>query len=83
MRKRIKRKGNLAVHKRFTRDKGMNVQVGSRNGVKARAEALERLSVFLPASVVRELKSQVPAGQRGSFIARALKEALRKKQDRG
>ena len=76
MRKRIKRKGNLAVHKRFTRDKGMNVQVGSRNGVKARAEALERLSVFLPASVVRELRNRVPAGQRSRFIARALQQAL-------
>jgi len=60
------------------------VQLGSRSEARARAEALERLSVFLPASVVRELKSRVPAGQRGSFIARALREALaREKADGG
>ena len=53
----------------------MTVRMNS--GGDARAEALERLSVFLPASVVRELKRHVPAGQRGSFIARALKQALR------
>ena len=39
-------------------------------------EALERLSVFLPASVVRTLKEQVPAGSRGRFIAEALRRAL-------
>ena len=52
------------------------MQFGSQDDAAARAEALERLSVFLPASVVRELKSRVPAGRRGSFIARALREAL-------
>ena len=61
----------------FTRGKEMNVQLGCRDDAKARAEALERLSVFLPASVVRELKRHVPAGQRGSFIAHALRQALR------
>ena len=54
----------------------MNVQSGKRNDARQRAEALERLSVFLPASVVRELKSRVPAGRRGNFIARVLREAL-------
>ena len=54
----------------------MNVQLDSGDDARARAEALERLSVFLPASVVRQLKNHVPAGQRGSFIARALQEAL-------
>jgi hypothetical protein len=54
----------------------MNVRLGSGDDVNARAEALERLSVFLPASVVRELRNSVPAGRRGSFIARALREAL-------
>ena len=52
------------------------MQFGSQDEAHARAEALERLSVFLPASVVRELKNRVPAGRRGSFIARALREAL-------
>ena len=54
----------------------MTMPFDSRNSLQEHAEALERLSVFLPASVVRELKNSVPAGQRGSFIARALREAL-------
>ncbi len=57
------------------------MQFGSRDDAPSRAEALERLSVFLPASVVRELKDRVPAGQRGSFIARALREALARESE--
>ena len=40
-------------------------------------EARERLALFLPASLMRELRSRVPAGHRAAFVARALRRALR------
>ncbi len=57
----------------------MNIRQQDRFSSAGEREALERLSVFLPASVVRALKEQVPAGRRSHFIAAALKAAL----DRG
>ncbi len=42
----------------------------------ARGEPYEQLSVFLPASILRALRRQVPAGQRRAFIAHALRMAL-------
>ena len=58
----------------------MNIQ--RRDPFTGGGEALERLSVFLPTSLVRALKEQVPAGARGRFIARALREALARKDRR-
>ena len=50
-----------------------------------RREARERLTVFLPVSLVRRLKAAIPPGQRSDFIsetlARALKEEERLKND--
>jgi len=44
-------------------------------------EVLEQLTVFLPRSVVRALREQVPPGQRRAFIARALETALNKTRE--
>ncbi len=45
---------------------------------RSAAEPLEQLTVFLPRSVLRDLREQVPAGQRRAFIARALRAALQR-----
>jgi len=41
-----------------------------------RREARERLTVFLPVSLVRRLKATVPPGQRSDFITETLTRAL-------
>ena len=41
-------------------------------------EARERLSLFLPASVVHSFFAQVPPGRRADFAARAILDALRR-----
>ncbi len=39
-------------------------------------EARERLALFLPASLMRELRNRIPAGSRAAFVASALRRAL-------
>ncbi len=41
-----------------------------------RREARERLTVFLPVSLVRRLKDTVPPGRRSDFITETLTRAL-------
>ncbi len=41
-----------------------------------RREARERLTVFLPVSLVRRLKDTVPPGRRSDFITETLRQAL-------
>ncbi len=47
-----------------------------------RREARERLTVFLPVSLVRRLKATIPPGQRSDFITETLREALKEETDR-
>ncbi len=41
-----------------------------------RREARERLTIFLPVSLVRRLKAAIPPGQRSEFISETLLRAL-------
>jgi len=43
-----------------------------------RREARERLTIFLPVSLVRRLKAAIPPGQRSEFISETLLRALEK-----
>ncbi len=45
-----------------------------------RREARERLTVFLPVSLVRRLKAAIPPGQRSDFISETLARALKEEQ---
>ncbi len=45
-----------------------------------RREARERLTVFLPVSLVRRLKATIPPGQRSDFITETLREALKEEE---
>ncbi len=48
-----------------------------------RREARERLTVFLPVSLVRRLKDTVPPGRRSDFITETLTRALEEEHTAG